>query len=71
MERFAAEAYLEKFATREDFEKIVTKEDIEMLRKDLAGFKADMEKLIDEAFNRIRVYLFIMAVSIIVIVKYL
>ncbi len=62
MERFATEAYLEKFAT---------KEDIEMLRKDLAVFKADMEKLIDEAFNRIRVYLFIMAVSIIVIVKYL
>ena len=71
MERFAMEAYLDKFATKADFERILTKEDLEMLRKDMVVFKADMEKLIDKAFNRIRVYLFIMTVAIIVIVKYL
>ena len=71
MERFAIKAYLEKLATKEDFERLITKEDIEMLRKDLAVFKADMEKLIDGAFNRIRIYLFIMAVAIVVITKYL
>ena len=41
------------------------------MRTYLAVFKADLEKAIDKAFNRLKIGLFIITVAIIVIVKFL
>ena len=54
-----------------EMEQILTKEDLAVFKEDLAVFKMDIEQMIDRAFNRIRAYLFIMTVIIMVVMKYL
>ena len=71
MERFATKEDLERFATKEELKRFATKEDLEVLRAEMAAMKADLEKQISSAVNKMLVCMISMSALIVGMMKYL
>ena len=71
MERFATKEDLEQFATKEELKRFATKEDLEVLRAEMAAMKADLEKQISSAVNKMLVCMISMSALIVGMMKYL